>query len=159
MWQPKGSSGTISIKSNAKKKRVNILGALDFNDLSTTITLTENKCDANQVVEFLGKIRKKYSTQNIVLVVDNAKYNHAKLTKFYAELCDIKLFFLPPYSPNLNLIERLWKFTKKMLVRNKYYEKYSLFLEKTQSFFEKMDSYKEELKTLLTRKFQIIHKD
>ena len=159
MWQPKGEKGTIKIKSNSKKKRINILGALDLKNFSIITTLTEKKCSTERIVEFIQKIKKKYPDQDIVIILDNAQYNHANYTTVYAELSGIELFFLPPYSPNLNIIERLWKFSKKKLVHNVYYEKFEQFNDKVCEFFDNLDKYQKELKCILNEKFQIIHTD
>lgn len=156
MWQPKGKKGTITISSNSKKKRINILGALDFKNLSIITTLTEEKCNKERVVEFIKKIKKKYPNKEIVIILDNAQYNHANYTKVYSALSGIELFFLPPYSPNLNLIERLWKFTKKRLVHNEYYENFDLFLDNVKKFFVNIGKYKQELIKIITKKFEII---
>lgn len=157
MWQPIGKEGTIRIKTNPGRKRINILGALDFKTLSVITTLTEEKCNKERIVEFLQKIRKQYPNKDIVIILDNAQYNHANYTTIYAEWYGIELLFLPPYSPNINLIERLWKFSKKKLVHNKYYEKFDQFVDKVKQYFENLDDYKEELTKILTQKFEIIH--
>jgi len=159
MWQPKGKNGTICIKSNPKKKRINILGAFDIKNTSIITTLTEEKCDKEQMVKFLQKIRKKYIYEKIVIVLDNAAYNHANYTKAYAEWYNIELLFLPAYSPNLNIIERLWKFTKKKLVHNIYYEKFEDFFNSVENYFRNIAKYKPELKMILTKKFEILHSD
>ena len=156
MWQPRGREGTIRIKTNPGRKRINILGALNFDDFSIISTITEDKCNDQKVVEFIKKIRKKYPKKEIVIVLDNAKYNHANYTTVYAELSGIELFFLPSYSPNLNLIERLWKFSKKKLVHNKYYEKFDQFVETVGHYFENLGEYIEELTKIFKRKFEII---
>ena len=159
MWQPKGKEGTIRIKSNPGRKRINILGALNIKDTEVTTMITEEKCNAERVVEFLKKIKEKYPNKEIIIILDNAKYNHANYTTTYAELLGITLFFLPPYSPNLNLIERLWKFTKKKLVHNTYYEKFKQFTKEVEKYFQNLNQYQEELRTILTQKFQIILTD
>jgi transposase len=64
-----------------------------------------------------------------VIILDNARYNHAKEVIILADKLGIKLLFLPPYSPNLNLIERVWKFLKKVL-KNKYTPNFNDFVEK-----------------------------
>lgn len=156
MWQPRGKEGTIRIKTNPGRKRINILGALNFKDLSVISMITEDKCNAEKVVEFIQKIREKYPDKKIIIVLDNAMYNWANYTRVYTALCGIELFFLPPYSPNLNLIERLWKFTKRKLVHNKYYEKFDQFVENVEQHFENLGEYKEELTKILTGKFEII---
>ena len=157
MWQPKGKKGTIQMKSNTGRRRINILGALNSEDLSILTTLTEEKCNAERVVEFLQKIKDTYPGMNIVVVLDNARYNYAKATRVHAEENDILLLFLPPYSPNLNLIERLWKFAKKHLVNNTYHEEFNQFFNATHSFFKNLDEHHQELASLMTKKFQIIH--
>lgn len=70
---------------------------------------------------------------------------------------NIEILFLPPYSPNLNLIERLWKFTKKKVLYGKFYESPELFHAAIRTFFEQINQkYTNELETLLTLKFQIV---
>lgn len=157
MWQPRGKKGTITIKSNTGRRRINILGALDIEDFSVTTILTEETCNSERIVEFLQKIKEKYPDKKIVIILDNARYNYAIITRAFAEENNIKLLFLPPYAPNLNLIERLWKFTKKHLVNNTYYEDFTQFVNTTESFFYNLDEYRQELSSLFTQKFQIIH--
>ena len=70
-----------------------------------------------RVIQFLQKVRNAHPDAKIVVVLDNARYNYTKDTRAFAEENNILLLFLPPYAPNLNLIERLWKFAKKHLVR------------------------------------------
>lgn len=159
MWQPIGKEGTIKIKTNPGRKRINILGALNIKNFSVITTLTEEKCNKERVVEFLAKVRNIYSGKHIVVVLDNAMYNHAYYTKEFAKWYDIELFFLPPYAPNINLIERLWKFSKKKLVYNQYYEKFKDFIKEVEKYFNNLHEYQDELKILLTQKFQIIHAD
>lgn len=156
MWQPRGRAGTIEMKTNPGRKRINILGGLDFDNLSVITTLTEEKCNKERVVEFLQKLREIYQDKEIVVVLDNAMYNHAKYTTTYAEWYNIELLFLPPYSPNLNLIERLWKFTKKKLVHNKYYPKFKEFIEKVEEFFGRLDKYGDEISGIMSKKFEIL---
>jgi len=159
MWQPRGKKGTITIKSNTGRKRINILGALDIKDFSVTTTLTKETCDSERIVEFLQKIKEKYPDRKIVVVLDNARYNYAIATRSFAEESNILLLYLPPYAPNLNLIERLWKFTKKHLVNNTYHEDFTHFVNTTDSFFNNLSDYNQELSSLFTQKFQIIHTD
>ena len=106
---------------------------------------------------FLGEVRKDYPTaQTIYIFLDNAKYNHSNLVTTEAKLLGIKLIFLPPYSPNLNLIERLWKFMKKKVKGNKYYKTFKEFTKAIHDFFKNISQYKSELETLLTLNFEII---
>jgi transposase len=68
----------------------------------------------------------------------------------------IELLFLPPYSANLNLIERLWKYFRKQLLYNKYYEHFADFVAACRDFFERIKDHREALRTLLTENFQLI---
>jgi transposase len=68
----------------------------------------------------------------------------------------IELIFLPPYAPNLNLIERFWRFFKKEILYGKYYETFALFRRACDDFFAASERYKEALRSLLTDNFQII---
>jgi len=67
------------------------------------------------------------------------------------------MLFLPPYSsPNLNLIERLWRFLKKIVLYNQYYEKFLDFKVAILNFFENIKQYKLELQSLMTLKFRTL---
>ncbi|WP_083505171.1 transposase [Legionella santicrucis] len=63
---------------------------------------------------------------------------------------------MPPYSPNLNLIERLWKFMRRTILYNKYYEKFAGFRTEAMQFFDNIAQYNDKLSTLLTKNFQVI---
>ena len=119
--------------------------------------ITEINWNKEKVKEVFYKIRNEYRNwKKIVIILDNARYNHAKEVKILAEKLGIKLLFLPPYSPNLNLIERVWKFLKKIL-KNKYKPNSTDFVEKINNTCWKFNSiFKEKLSSLLNNKIQII---
>ncbi len=118
----------------------------------------EATCDAVRVIEYLEVVEKAYiSAPKIVLFVDNAKYFHAILVSEWLEAHPrLQLEFLPAYAPNLNLIERFWKFAKEHLVKNTYYEKYKTFRAHVFRFLNHIEDYTEGLETLMVEKFQII---
>jgi transposase len=145
-------------KTNTSRKRLNILGAYDP-DSHNFIHLTgEENCDAQRVVEFLEVVRSHYrNAPKIIMIVDNATYFKAKVVSEWIENNDvIELDFLPPYTPNLNLIERFWRFAKEKLVKNKYYEKYKTFRAKVFQFLNNVDQYVKELESLMVEKFEIV---
>jgi transposase len=146
------------IKTNSGRKRLNILGAYVPADHSFVHVTGEETCNAERVVEYLETVEKAYlSAPKIVLFVDNAKYFKATLVnEWLAEHPRLQLESLPTYAPNLNLIERFWKFAKEKLVKNTYYEKYKTFRAYVFRFLNHVDKYVEELKTLMVEKFQII---
>jgi len=87
--------------------------------------------------------------------MDNARYQRCQLVLQLAQLFKIELLFLPPYSPNLNLIERLWKFVNRYVLYSKYYENFGSFKEAIQNCLSQTNTtYKAELDSLITLKFQ-----
>ena len=90
------------------------------------------------------------------MICDNARYYHAQPVKDFLTNSKIELVFLPPYAPNLNLIERFWKFFKKTILYSKYYETFSKFKQACDDFFQGLEKYHTDLRSLLTEKFQII---
>ena len=71
----------------------------------------------------------------IYVIADNARYYRSVVVKEYLESSRIKILFLPPYSPNLNLIERLWKYFRKVVMNNRYYQTLEQFADAAESFF------------------------
>ena len=92
----------------------------------------------------------------IYVICDNARYYRSKLVSHFLETSKTQLVFLPSYSPNLNLIERLWKFMKKKVLYNKYYEQFNIFKQTTLEFFDNIQRYKTELDSLLTNNVRLI---
>ena len=89
------------------------------------------------------------------LVLDNGRYQHCVLVKDLAKSLNIELLFLPSYSPNLNLIERLWKFTKKKVLYGRHYDTFAAFCGAIDGCLGKIETeHRKELKSLMTHKFQ-----
>lgn len=91
------------------------------------------------------------------IFLDNASYNRSYAVQAYANMLGITLYYLPPYSPNLNLIERLRKFMKKKLVNNRYYTTYKEFFNEFMTFFQNLEEYKDELENFFTSDMQILY--
>jgi transposase len=132
------------------------LGAI--NAVSKEITLVTNTTyiTSLQVCEMLVKIALKRPAEvPITIVLDNARYQRCKVVTEKAAELGIELLFLPPYSPNLNLIERLWKFVKKQVLYSKYYEKFEDFKAAITKCLEQSETkHKEALDSLLKLNFQ-----
>ena len=108
-----------------------------------------------QVCELLKKLANS-TTLPITLVLDNARYQRCHLVMDLAQKLGVELLFLPPYSPNLNLIERLWKLTKKECLNSKYYDNFGLFSGAIKTFLNTLGStHRPQLDSLLTLKFQV----
>ncbi len=156
-WQETGKAGTIQVRANSGRRRLNIMGALNPLTLRPTIFLSEDNCDKEMMKVFLQEIRSEYpQPQRIVIILDNARFQRAYEVQQEAERLDITLEFLPPYAPNLNLVERLWKYFKKEVMQNSYYPTFDDFLTRTVEFFRTIESRRLDLETLLTLKFEII---
>lgn len=153
-WIKKGQDKAV--KTNSGRQRLNINGALDIETCKATVTF-EDTLSALTILTLFKKLRKAYRRAGkLYLICDNAGYYKSKETQKAAEALNIELVFLPPYSPNLNLIERFWKFFKKKVMYNQYYPKFSDFKEAVTEFFEDLKQYKSELKSLLTENFHVM---
>lgn len=156
-WQLKGAGNTKTALANTGRRRLNIIGAINAVSLQPTIMLTEENCCVEVIEAFLEEIKKQYiSAKAICIVLDNARYQRAYAIQQKAKDLNIELVYLPPYCPNLNLIERLWRFFKKKVMKNKYYESFDEFENTVEQFFINFEENIEKLKTLLSFKFGII---
>lgn len=160
-WIKRGKNKEI--KTNTGRKKINVNGA--YNPMTKeviTIDYEENTTSKHNI-ELVKKIIKcSPNKRKITLILDNASMNKSKDFKDFIYNCDIEiiLFFLPPYSPNLNLIERLWKYSKKKILSNRYYKTFLRFKTVLEDFFEnKINFLKNELETLMTNNFQIFTVD
>lgn len=148
----------IFIKTSSGRQRYNVLGALDiFNQELITVT-NSAYINSFSICELLMKVSNKYSNLNIpiTLVLDNARYQRCKKVIEFANECNIELLFLPTYSPNLNLIERLWKFTKKKCLYAKHYTKFDDFKESIDKCLGSVHKeHREAISRLITPKFQL----
>jgi transposase len=149
----------IFIKAPAGRKRFNVLGAIDAITHELVSVTNDTYINAPAVCELLEKIRKRRPDTPATLVLDNARYQKCKLVSEKAKELKIDLLYLPPYSPNLNLIERLWKFVKKKCLYSRYYNSFDLFKQSISDCLEGTGTiYKNELDTLLNPKFQTFRK-
>jgi len=148
-WIKKGEEKQI--KTNTGRGRVNINGALDMETMSVTTHFSET-INAQETMKLFDKIQLFYKDKTtIYLIIDNARYYKNKEVTAYLEKegCRIKLKFLPSYSPNLNFIERLWKFMKKYIIGVKYREKFKEFEYDIHQFFDNIEQYETRLRQFI----------
>ena len=153
-WSLKGDPHLIP--SNTGRQRYNVLGAYDPQSQEYCFMLTKDNINQNKMIEFLTLLRTKFSDkETIYLILDNASYNHAHRVKDAAREQKIMLDYLPPYSPNLNPIERLWKFVRKKFFKDKYRATFATFCQQLDDFFANLDQYRDALASLITENFEL----
>jgi transposase len=123
------------IKTFSGRKRYNVLGALNFVTKKVTVVANDAYITATEVCEMLRKVASEYAGKPVHIVLDNARYQKCKAVTDLAGELDIALHYIPPYSPNLNLIERLWKHVKGRLC-SKYYDRFDDFKGAIDSIIE-----------------------
>ena len=136
-----------------------MLGALNAITHELVILQNDTYINAQTVCDLLVRIAERGMDTPITLVLDNARYQKCQIVREFAERLNIELLYLPPYSPNLNLIERLWKFVKKKCLYSTYYANFSdLKRAITDCLNQTHTTYKSELDSLLTLRFQTLEK-
>jgi transposase len=114
---------------------------------------------AQSVCELLRKIAALGLRMPVTLVLDNVRHQKCKLVRQLADELGLELLFLPSYSPNLNLIERFWKFIKKKVLNSKYYDNFAAFRAAIDGCIaDAPTKHQEELASLLTLQFQTFEK-
>lgn len=149
------SKQPLYLRSGAGRNRFNVIGCVD--PISHEIISSHSMVyvNAEQVKDFLEKVRKQCGDIPIAIVLDNARYQHCEAVKEKARELGIELIFLPPYSPNLNIIERLWKHVRRYVLAGRYFDTPAKFHEALRRFFEEdYHNHIQDLRTLLTLKFQ-----
>lgn len=156
-WIKKNQDKTLPTFSGWKRKH--IIGAIDISNLNV-VTNEHKKINGESIISFLKDLElKNQNKSKIYLICDNAGYHKSKIVKEHLKNSKIELIFLPPYSPNLNPIERLWKFMHKKVSNNKWYKDFNGFSDSIDSFFENIPRYKKNLIQLITDNFQEIRID
>jgi len=152
-WIKKGTNKEI--KSNSGRQRLNINGAINIDNLKMSVHYGDT-INAQSTISLFKKLEAANKrAREIYVICDNALYYKSKAVKKYLKKSRIKLKFLPAYSPNLNLIERLWKYFRKIVLYNRYYENFEDFKLACKTFFRNIKKYKKELSSLLRDNFQL----
>lgn len=157
VWTKKGCRKRV--RSNSGRKRYNILGAYCAQDGEYVDVRSVGNVNAETVKALVDKIRALHPEADcIVFILDNARYQHAKLVQEHLihNTDNVVFWFLPPYSPNLNLIERLWRFLKEEVADDRYHSTFEEFVQAIDKVLDNLDDYADQLKTLMTQKFEIV---
>jgi transposase len=126
------------VRTYSGRSRYNVLAALDFVSKKMITVTNDAYITATEICELIRKVSLEYVGKPIFLVLDNARYQKCKIVMELAAELKVTLVYIPPYSPNLNLIERLWKHVKGRL-RIKCYDDFSEFKTKIDSIVDATD--------------------
>jgi transposase len=148
----------LLLPSASGRKRHNVLGAYDPITHEAITVTNDTYINQNVFCEFLDKIANAYASSGrpITLILDNARYQKCQSVANKAKELNIELLYLPPYSPNLNLIERLWRFVKKQVLYSKHYDRFDTFRNSINTCISDLGTrFKNEMQSLMTMKFQL----
>jgi len=153
-WIKRGKQRAL--RTNSGRERLNLHGAINAETNQITV-IESDTVDAYSTINLFGAIEQRYPfASEIMVILDNAPYHHSKEIKKYLKSGSrIRLVFLPSYSPNLNLIERIWKFFKKKVLYNTYYPDIGKFREACIQFFRNFDQFDCEVSRLMSGEFEL----
>lgn len=155
-WLLRGQRYYVGVGNG--RKRLNILGAYSPDDQDyVDLRLTKQNITGEQFVRLLEMMRAKHpDTEKFILYLDNARYYSKPVVQEYlATHREFHLVFLPAYSPNLNLIERLWKFLRKTAL-NRWHKTFDEMQAAVAAVLDHLEEYRDELATLMTEAFPIV---
>jgi transposase len=138
-WIKRGEEQAIP--SNTGRRRLNINGAIDLERMTPVVRFDDTINAASTVALFRQLEEANPQAERIFVICDNASYYRSKEVREFEDNSKIELVFLPPYSPNLNLIERFWKFFKKRILYDTYYKSFKDFQQACERFFRNSSAY------------------
>lgn len=149
------SIARVFLRAASGRQRFNVLGA--WNAVTRELTAVTNTTVVN--ADTMGELLRRIAAQNlagpVAVVLDNARYQRNQAVIALAAELDIRLMFLPSYSPNLNLIERLWRFTKRKAAYGRYHPTFAEFRAPIEDVLNGVPTtHAEKLASLMTLNFQ-----
>ena len=156
-WIRKGVAKIIN--TTGSRTRMNIVGAIELNDLSAAVFDQFETVNGQSIISFFNKVRCSYASMEVIhMVLDGAGYHRSQEVVDEAEKLGIKLHYLPPYSPNLNPIERLWKVMNEYVRNNEYFATAKEFRRKINHFLnETLPQIGASLASRINDNFQMLN--
>jgi len=146
------------VKTACGRQRFNVLGALNFVTKKVETVVNTTYITSIQVIEMLEKLARDYVGKPIKIILDNARYQHCNAVIEASERLGIELIFLPTYSPNLNLIERVWKLVKSKVLSSAYHETFGAFCGIIEGCIASLHTkLLKEMNSLITQNFRIVN--
>ena len=145
----------LHVRAASGRQRYNVLGALNAVTYDLVTEINTTYITATSVCALLHRIADRGRSVPITLVLDNARYQKCVLVTDAAKTLEIELLYLPSYSPNLNLIERLWKFVKKEVLNSRHHQDFKKFQDAIDGCLADLPTkHRDKLATLMTHNFQ-----
>jgi transposase len=149
-----------SIRTFSGRVRYNVLGALDYISKEVVTVINETYITSTEIVQMMEKLVAASAEKLVYIVLDNARYQHCQLVMNKAKELGICLVFLPAYSPNLNLIERLWRWVKAEALNAPDFRDFTAFKDSIDSCISKTtNDDKQALDKLIAQKVQLYDDD
>jgi transposase len=154
-WIKQGEERQIA--ANAGRQRLNLHGAVSVAEEVVTVVEDAAQVNSESVISLFTALLEQEKRKQVIVICDNARYYHSqKVKEWLQEHPRLRQEFLPAYSPNLNLIERLWKWVNEKVIAPVYYPTFPEFRKAVLELFDQLPDYQEELKSRLTFNFEII---
>lgn len=142
------------VPTGSGRQRLNVLGAVGYGTCRLVTVVNRGSIGSEEVCRLLRDIKRR-CRKPVTVVLDNASYHRARVVRELADTLGIELLFLPPYSPNLNLIERVWKLVKKLALAARTLPDFDAFAESVVATVERLETeHRDQLRSLLTPNFQ-----
>lgn len=149
----------VFVKAPSGRKRFNVLGAVNAVTHELLTVTNDAYINGATVCDLIRLVVQQNLAIPVTLILDNARYQKCAIVFELAKALNVELLYLPPYSPNLNLIERMWKFTKKHCLNSKYYTDFESFSKAIADFLKDAHiQHKDDLNSLLSHRFQDFRK-
>jgi len=153
-WIPKGETKTLGTTN--RQFRLHLNGALELNSMQI-FTREYETIDGDSILSFFKELELTKPNKVIHIICDNGRSNKNQKIQEYLQNSRIKIHYLPPYSPNLNPIERLWKIMREHVSYNKLYSTFENFTEAVHNFFEyKVHAIADVLQSRINDNFEVI---
>ncbi len=151
MWVPPEIKDPV-LQHHPTRKSVGYFGAVRLRDGKFIFARELNSFDAMTTWNFLRLLERRSvkSGRRVIVITDNAKYHHAKLHRAWRQEHEPQfcLDYLPPYSPDLNPIERVWKLTRKLCIHDEYFPNLGAVISTVETQFDKWTNGNETLRRL-----------
>ena len=151
-WFPVGQQRIIP--TYGRHYGAKLVGMLDY-ETGYVYVEEHDQYDAEVFLQFLGNVMEQYKDGKVVMILDNAKIHHAKLLSDFLEQNKyrLELLFLPPYSPNLNMIEELWGWLKSSVINNAFFHNLDEIKAAVRSFINWVNTHRDSVVERLCLQF------